>query len=249
MYAEIKTNNKILVNRLNPDEGILLKNISDLANEANSKITISPLTDDTGDFGGIFINVEKTSGLAIKLENTLPDTVAIPTGSTLDIIFDTNVPNDDVKILTNISNPDIKLSTSANVLSINAANVTSGKAATLNYSIIADGFTSLEGVLYITTIAKDTVQTYINCYEVEANSTQRTEIDDFTAVLKDDKDTEILASTKDSTFYKYNLPVGLYSVEITKTGFNTKTQSIEITKDMTLVPNNTTIAIELTKTV
>lgn len=61
MYAEIKSNNKILINRLDDSEKILLQNICDKANQENSILTIKPLTDETGDFGGVFVEVEEVT--------------------------------------------------------------------------------------------------------------------------------------------------------------------------------------------
>lgn len=57
MYADIKSNNKILINRLDDSERILLKDICDRANADNKVLTMSPLTDESGDFGGVFIEL------------------------------------------------------------------------------------------------------------------------------------------------------------------------------------------------
>ena len=58
MYAEIKSNNKILINRLDENEVILLEEIFNKANEITSIIKMEKLTDETGDFGGVFIEVD-----------------------------------------------------------------------------------------------------------------------------------------------------------------------------------------------
>ena len=57
MYAEIKSNNKVLINRLDDSERILLKQIADLAKDTTKKVEITELTDENGDFGGIFLEV------------------------------------------------------------------------------------------------------------------------------------------------------------------------------------------------
>ena len=59
MYAEIKSNNKILINRLDDSERILLQDICNRANKENTTLTMKPLTDETGDFGGVFVEVEE----------------------------------------------------------------------------------------------------------------------------------------------------------------------------------------------
>ena len=56
MYAEIKSNNSMFINRLDDSEKILLKNIVEEA--ANKKVILRELIDETGDFGGCFIELE-----------------------------------------------------------------------------------------------------------------------------------------------------------------------------------------------
>lgn len=58
MYAEIKSNNKIVVNRLDSSERILLKDICDRANEDGKEVKLNALTDECGDFGGVFIEIK-----------------------------------------------------------------------------------------------------------------------------------------------------------------------------------------------
>lgn len=56
MYAEIKSNNKILINRLDDTEKILLKDILD--DSKNKDIKFEQVLSDDGEFGGIFISLE-----------------------------------------------------------------------------------------------------------------------------------------------------------------------------------------------
>lgn len=58
MNAEIKSNNKILINRLNDNERLLLQNIYNESQKADKIVKLNPLTDETGDFGGVFVEVE-----------------------------------------------------------------------------------------------------------------------------------------------------------------------------------------------
>lgn len=55
MYAELKSQNKLMINRLDENEKILLKNL--LEDSKDATINFSELTDETGEFGGIFIEV------------------------------------------------------------------------------------------------------------------------------------------------------------------------------------------------
>lgn len=58
MNAEIKSNNKILINRLNDNERLLLQNIYNESQKADKIVKLNPLTDETGDFGGVFVEIE-----------------------------------------------------------------------------------------------------------------------------------------------------------------------------------------------
>ena len=58
MNAEIKSNNKILINRLNDNERLLLQNIYNESQRVDEIVKLNPLTDETGDFGGVFVEIE-----------------------------------------------------------------------------------------------------------------------------------------------------------------------------------------------
>lgn len=60
MYAEIKSSNKILINRLDDNERIILKDFCDKVNAKGSTLTVNALTDEAADFGGILLEVENT---------------------------------------------------------------------------------------------------------------------------------------------------------------------------------------------
>ena len=65
MYAEVKDNNKILINRLNSNEKILVEDLYNNSILPTSTINVTKLTDESGDFGGIFLNVETTASTSI----------------------------------------------------------------------------------------------------------------------------------------------------------------------------------------
>ena len=58
MNAEIKSNNKILINRLNDNERLLLQNIYNESQRVDKIVKLNLLTDETGDFGGVFVEIE-----------------------------------------------------------------------------------------------------------------------------------------------------------------------------------------------
>ena len=72
MYAEIKSNNKILINRLDDAEKILLKDI--LEDSKNKEIKFEQVISDDGEFGGIFINLEDKEEEVVTEEPTTEPT-------------------------------------------------------------------------------------------------------------------------------------------------------------------------------
>lgn len=59
MYAEIKNKNSILINRLDDNEAILLKQILEDSTASDRGVLMKSLSDESGDFGGILISVEQ----------------------------------------------------------------------------------------------------------------------------------------------------------------------------------------------
>lgn len=72
MYAEIKGKNKILINRLDNNERIILENIVESIDK--SDIDIKALTGETGDFDGIMITLNPTEEVSSEsVKSTEPD--------------------------------------------------------------------------------------------------------------------------------------------------------------------------------
>lgn len=57
MYAEIKEKNKILINRISDEERIILKDLVESSNANGASIKITETLDETGELGGIFLEV------------------------------------------------------------------------------------------------------------------------------------------------------------------------------------------------
>lgn len=57
MFAEVKDKNKILINRLDDTERILVKELVEASKEDTKKVTITEILDENGDFGGLFLEV------------------------------------------------------------------------------------------------------------------------------------------------------------------------------------------------
>ena len=56
-YTRYKDEN-ILINRLNDNERLLLQNIYNESQRVDKIVKLNPLTDETGDFGGVFVEIE-----------------------------------------------------------------------------------------------------------------------------------------------------------------------------------------------
>lgn len=59
MYAEIKNKNSILINRLDDNEAIILKQILEDSTASDREVLMKSLSDESGDFGGILLSVEQ----------------------------------------------------------------------------------------------------------------------------------------------------------------------------------------------
>lgn len=63
MWADIKTNNSVLINRLDNSERILLKSVCDKSKEPFMIVKLDGVIDETGNFGGALVSV---------IENPIP---------------------------------------------------------------------------------------------------------------------------------------------------------------------------------
>lgn len=61
MYAEMKSNNQLLVNRLDDNERLLLKDFCERANADNTEIEITALNDESAEFGGILLEIVEST--------------------------------------------------------------------------------------------------------------------------------------------------------------------------------------------
>lgn len=61
MYAEMKSNNQLLINRLDDNERLLLKDFCERANTDNATIEITALNDESAEFGGILLEIAEST--------------------------------------------------------------------------------------------------------------------------------------------------------------------------------------------
>ena len=221
MYAEIKTDNKIIINRLDDSERLLLQNICNDANTENSKIVISEIIDSTGDFGGITLTVTPGGPKQIEVSEAMPTKLDLPIGEDASIVVNTNVPNNDIRILTFVKSDNITVDTTNNIIYINATDTQEVGTQSLYYTVAADGCLSYNGIIEVNTVARAKANVKINVIQKDSPETV---VEDCTITIKDTDDTTMLQN-EDKTF---DLPVGSYNIEIAKEGYDTLVNTLEI---------------------
>lgn len=227
MYAEIKSENKILINRLNETEKILLESIYNKSQIENSKITMEKLLNDTAEFGGIYLALTEGGPEEIKLNEALPSKIDLPIGESAYVIFNTNVENDNVRILTYIDGLDIDVKTTGNEIVISPTSSQNLNTNIIYYSVEADEFKSISGNIQINIVARPEAVVSIKVKETEESEEY---LDDVSIIVKD-KDETVIPITNDY----YYLKPGDYSVEITHENYITYYNTFTITSDDLLV--------------
>lgn len=234
MYSEVKSENQILINRLNENEKILLESIYNKSQVENSKLSMSKLSDETGDFGGVLINLQEGEIPKIELNEATVKEVWLAIGESIDIEFNTNLSEDKIKILTYTDNNSIAIKSSKNVITINPVETQELSTGVLNYCIEADEYESYTGEITVHIIQRPLAKTYI---KVTTKDDTETYIEDASYIVKDKDETQITPLEDGS----YNLAVGSYSIEITHIDYITVQSTIKITNSDLLVASVTKI--------
>lgn len=224
MYAEIRTDKEILINRLDDSERLLLEEICNNANTINSKITMSKLTDSTGEFGGVLVYVVPGGPTKIELNPAAPTKLDLPIGENAIIVFNTNVPNNDVRILTYLKSTSVSVETDKNAIHIEPTDTQTLGTQTLYYTIAADNCESYNGLLDINIVARDKANLKVLVTKKDSSGEELT---DCTITIKDVKDTSMVQN-EDKTF---DLPVGDYNIEISKEGYTTLIDTLTIASE------------------
>lgn len=223
MYAEIKSENKILINRLNENERILLESIYNKSQIENSKITMERLLNDTADFGGVYLSLIEGGPEEIKLNEAIPSKIDLTIGEPAYIVFNTNVKNDNIRILTYTDGTDIEVKSTGNEIVIAPTVLQKINTNIIYYSIEADGFKSISDTVEINIVPKSKA-----VVSIKAKVTKDTEeyLDDVSITVRDINDT-IIPITNDY----YYLKPGEYSVEISHQNYITFYDTFTITSD------------------
>lgn len=218
MYSEIKNNNQILINRLNDAEAILLKNFYD--ESLNSILTLKELNGETGDFSGVILEKTSIAPKAIISEKLIPVKLDINPNEEYVYTFKTNV--EDVEVLFNQDNYDyLEVKAIDNTLVFNTTNLVNAK---VNYELRKEGYQSLYGTFDLASIPRKYIVLQV-----------KTTPEDAEVVIKDSKDTQLVPVniTVGSNEQGYIVEEGFYTIEVSKEGYETVTQLVEIlTNDM-----------------
>lgn len=213
MYSEIKNNNQILINRLNDAEAILLKNFYD--ESLNSILSLKELNGETGDFSGVILEKAPIAPKAIISEKLIPVKLDINPNEEYVYTFKTNV--EDVEVLFNQDNYDyLEVKAIDNTLVFNTTNLVNAK---VNYELRKEGYQSLYGTFDLASIPRKYIVLQV-----------KTTPEDAEVIIKDSKDTQLVPVniTAGSNEQGYIVEEGFYTIEVSKEGYETVTQQVEI---------------------
>jgi len=163
MYSEIKSNNKILINRVNENESILLENIYNKASLPNSKIVIEKLTDETGDFGGVFIEVIEEDLKTIDVLDDIVEELDVYMNEPLTYTFPVAK---DVTVTTTNSSDKVTVTTLENTITVTA---TESVNDVIHYTISKEGYKSVTGEIKVYVITADRIPVTVNTNPENAN--------------------------------------------------------------------------------
>ena len=244
MYSEIKSNDKILINRLDENEQIILEEIYKKSQLDNTDIIIEKLTDESGDFGGVLINFIENDLNVIELKEEIPELITLEVGKASRILIDTNIKDVQPIVYCSLDNQDnyVKIEYASNYIDISCEEVCTNSIK-LYYSISAEGYKTYNGIITINTIAKENQRVEITVTDGTDNIT-----DLFDAIVIDENDTDyILAYDSANKMYIVNLPVGNYTAKIKYKNSEEIIRSSDfvIDEEKLLNPENTEIEFEV----
>lgn len=213
MYSEIKNNNQILINRIDENEAILLKNFYDESKD--SILSLIELNGETGDFSGLILEKTPIAPKKVESQVKIPVKLDIYPNEEYVYTFKTNV--EDAEVLFNQNNYDyLEVKAIDNTLVFNTTNLVNAK---VNYEVRKEGYKPLKGYFDLASVPRKYIILQIKATPEDAN-----------IVVKDSKDTQLVPVnlTVGSNEKGYVVEEGFYTVEVSKEGYETVTQQIEI---------------------
>lgn len=213
MYSEVKNNNQILINRIDENEAILLKNFYDESKD--SILSLIELNGETGDFSGLILEKTPIAPKKVESQVKIPVKLDIYPNEEYVYTFKTNV--EDAEVLFNQNNYDyLEVRAIDNTLVFNTTNLVNAK---VNYEVRKEGYKPLKGYFDLASVPRKYILLQI-----------KTTPEDADIVVKDSKDTQLVPVniTVGSNEKGYVVEEGFYTVEVSKEGYETVTQQIGI---------------------
>ncbi len=244
MYAEIKKEDKILINRLDNNEKILLKSIVD--NSSNKTIALQELYSDDGEFGGCFVNLteskEKEELKEMNLLGTLDD-FTIQKGNVAVIQFITDVPDNDIDVY-------IRWTGKQALLDSSTISLYPERTGTFSYCILAEGYKPYLGDFTITVEEqpvdnKGTVR--LKIYAGPDNDiTEANEVAVTCTDVTTGTDIEVVRVIDSEGYYTFQVPdyTHPYTIKVSYPNYQTYTMGIEFEGE-TIYTTTVTLTAEI----
>lgn len=144
MYAEIKDDKRLLINRLDNNEAVLLQGL--ISNLDKKEIQVEKLTGETGEFDGIMLAFKEVNPKEIVPTEDIVTSLEVIKNEETSYVFPVD---EDVTILLKLSDYDNIIVTSKNnIITIKSSEVGNN---TISYEIKKDGYNSLSSTIDLVT--------------------------------------------------------------------------------------------------
>lgn len=210
MYAEIKDDKRLLINRLDNNEAVILQGlVSDLDKK---EIQVEKLTGETGEFDGIMLAFKEVNPKEIVPTEDIVTSLEVIKNEETSYVFPVD---EDVTILLKLSNYDnIVVTSNNNVITIKSSEVGNN---TISYEIKKDGYNSLSGTIDLVTKERTEAIVTINVTP-EPDAIKVMDVND------------TIINPIDSTNI-YSLAEGIYTVKVSKIDYKQVTSEFTVTQE------------------
>ena len=145
MYADIKESDKLMITRPNNTETMILKDIMAQVKNGNRILKMSEITDESGNFGGLFLTAEQNiNKKQFNVMKPLNRVIDMNPNTTTEIIVD--VEPCCVTILTSQPADGLEVTVRGNRIIIEASEILED---TITYTVVNDGYETLKGKLEV----------------------------------------------------------------------------------------------------
>ena len=244
MYAEIKSTDKILINRLDENEQILLEEMYKKGILPSSKLGLDQLTDESGDFGGVMLTFSssESENKEIEIITEIPNSLTIPVGTVYDLPVETNITDTTQIICTGTSDLNIiNMIGNNSGINFNANALTN--SSKIYYTIAGEGYNPITKSIDVNIIPKNVQRVYLYPYDESGNYIEG--FDGISYTISDESGTEYITSYDEAynCFY-VDLPIGRYNMTFEIIDYEpVEYLDYDITQDM--MNNPSTISLDI----